>query len=158
MSVVVAMAFFSLGVPVGWVLHALAHRRPHPQLVAAPKNENTYGHPWPPVTELRKRLCKPPSGHSWEIKVTTTEAGHHLMTLTLVNVASGTNVDAKSVDLTWYRPHNTTWARYWESYRILGKDEFNREITGPLADWALMLTDTMTTAGQATDYVIGEQT
>lgn len=143
----------TIGITVGFMARHLWRRSPTKQTVAAVAAQptQTYGHPWSPVKELSKALPDPPSGFAWEIKVDVNERGEHVMTLTMVDVAAGKNVAASSVNLTQYRPHGTTWREFYRRFRLIARGDFDSEIVGPLADWAVGQVNRRR-AGETTEY------
>jgi hypothetical protein len=145
------LAVSSMGAVVTYLAWRLAKRTGGVSAASSSEPMQHYGHPWPPVKELRKALPHPPNGFSWEIKVDIDALGDYIMHLAMVDVGQDLNVASSSVNLTLYAPHNTTWARYWGDYRSLGKGEFNRYITGPLVDWAYAEINKRH-AGETVDY------
>ncbi len=67
---------------------------------AANPQPGAYGHPFDPVAELKKELPSPPPGHMWELTVDRSAEYCHVMTLGLLNTATGKLVASTSVNLT----------------------------------------------------------
>lgn len=125
------------------------------KVAASPRveEEKLYGHPRPPVGELRKSLPHPPPGHGWEIMVTADEYGDYLMRLELVDLAKGQNLCGAEANLTQYRPHGTTWATFYRKYGggRVARDAFDVSVTGGLVDWAHAQVNKVH-AGETFDY------
>lgn len=99
-----------------------------------PEKPRHYGHPRPPTTALREELPKPPLGHAWETKVTRDESGEYWLHLGLVNAAIGETVAQTKRSLT--RTQFGTWAADYRRWPSIAGDIFNKDLIGPMADWA----------------------
>ncbi|QRY51804.1 hypothetical protein [Mycolicibacterium septicum] len=149
---------FLLGLIIGAVVTALVMRqkKPAPTAIAPePRKENLYGHPWPPVSSLRKKLPTPLAGHAWETVVTADRDGRNILTLTLLNLATESKVATRRVDLT-HRKYGKTYAQEYRDYPILKKDTFNNDLIGPVVDWAQAAVNKFSNAGQVVDYQLGD--
>jgi hypothetical protein len=152
--------FFGLvmGVSLGWYGRRWKIMRQYRKTTATsptpvPKQEPCYGHPWPPVPALRRKLPRPPQGHVWETTVSTNDSGHDILKVSLVNVSTEENVASMTRNLTVgeYR----TYAHEYIEYAILKKETFNNELLQPILDWAYPVVNKIATGGQVTDYEIG---
>lgn len=141
---------FAAGVFVGRLTRRSSNRLP--SLLQPNPVELKYGHPWPPVSELRKKLPPAPQGHAWETAVTTNDRGESILTLTLVNVLPATNVGSYRLNLT--RDSYNTYASDYRAYSSIKDHTFNKML-GPAIDWAAALSNKVESEGQTTDYRIG---
>lgn len=118
-----------------------------PRVKAAPSKPKeppipTYGHAKSPVVELRKVLPKAPDNYAWEIKVDVNDKGDHVMTLGAYNMLTSTVAVSKSINLT--RRSYETWAKFYREYENIGPQWFDKEIIGPLKEWAGEQTEKLT--------------
>lgn len=124
-----------LGLPIGAGLFTAGRAALAAVLTKANSREH-YGHPWSPINEVRRALPTPPLGHVWELRTEVNEEGHHMLNLALLNVSEGKDEASTKINLTYYRPHNSTWADLYRSFPSIAQREFEREILGVAVDWA----------------------
>lgn len=143
MTVLSAICFvlmgFALGVLVG--RKGLSWKKPQvAQLIEKPKKENTYGHPRPPLSRLRKQLPAPPAGFIWETKVENNKAGEPELHLTMLNAATEETPEG-GVCVNLYRGGlYGTWAAWYRKWPDAQVEKLDNEVLGSLVDWATKIT------------------
>ena len=103
---------------------------------AKPDPEPLYGHPWPPVPAVVKKLPKLPAGFTWELFVEHDDVGKPWLTVSLVSVASGQPVATHKADLVRKNMYST-YAETYTRYAIIKDVTFNNDLILPITTWAL---------------------
>lgn len=115
-----------------------------PTVVTEPEpREPTYGHPWPPIRELRKKLAPPPGDHRWQTKVWTNKtSGDIICAITLVNIPTNTDGESYQLNMTTDKKYpnspslDHTWAHEYRAYPGIKKSTFYSHFLGPAIDWS----------------------
>lgn len=105
-----------------------ANARPDPALC--------YGHPFDPVAELKKQLSSPPTGFLWDLGVQFNEAGHPLLSLGLLDVATQKVTVSKHMNL-YSMKGGETFADLYSGNRSLTERAIRAGITSQ-ARWATL--------------------